>query len=187
MTKTLTLMATTLLALTSAVALAGPKQQPRQPTDEVVISSKVMVVRGMRGGEPQITDKRGKRWLVVGPLQGELVRLHGHKVKVWGTPGAKKLMTPTVKARQYEILDSGGAKPVVGRLVLDGRRLMLERKGDTLVVTARRSTARRLRKRVGCRVWMVGSLQTKKIKVSMYGWLSCQPPKTMKPKKENAK
>ncbi len=168
-------------------AEAGPPQN-KPKVDEVSITGKVMVVRGLRGGEPQITDAKGKRWLMVGNLQTELMRVHGHTLTVWGTPGDKKAIFQSLKVLRYEIQDAGGQKPVVGRLRREGKgRYVLVRKADTLRISARKSFLRKLKKRDGCKVWMVGTLQGKTLKAFMYGWLNCKPPRVIKQKKENTK
>lgn len=180
--------ASLLLVLAAAPrAEAGPPQN-KPKIDELTITGKVVVVRGLRGGEPQITDAKGKRWLMVGEQQTELLRVHGHTLTVWGTPEDKKAVFPTLKVRRYEIQDAGGQKPAVGRLRREGkRRFVLVRKADTLRISASKSFLRRLKKRNGCKVWMVGTIQGKTLKAFMYGWLTCKPPKVIKQKKEHTK
>lgn len=177
-----------LVAAPAGRAVAGPPQnKPR--VHEQSLTGKVMVVRGLSGGgEPQITDAKGKRWMLMGPLQTELLRVHGHTLTVRGAPTGKKAILPGFTAASYEILDAGGQKPVVGRLRREGKgRYVLVRKRDTLRIRARKSMLRKLKKRVGCKVWLAGTVQGKTLKPFMYGWLTCKPPKVIKPKKENTK
>lgn len=187
--RTITLLgASLLLVLASASpAAAGPRQkQPR--VSELNITGKVVVVRGLRGGEPQISDAKGKRWLMTGRLQDELLRVHGHTLTVWGAPSGKKEVFPTLNVARYEIQDAGGQKPVVGRLRREAKgRYSLVRKSDTLRVKASRSFLRKLKKRDGCKVWMVGAVSGRTLKAFIYGWLNCKQPKAIKQKKENTK
>jgi len=180
--------ATLLLVLAAALPAEADPPQNKPKIDELTITGKVMVVRGLRGGEPQITDARGKRWLMAGAMQTELLRVHGHTLTVWGSPADKKAVFPTLKVMRYEIQDAGGQKPVVGRLRREGKgRYTLVRKADTLRISARKSFLRRLKKRDGCKVWMVGTVQGRTLKAFIYGWLTCKPPRVIKPKKENTK
>ena len=144
----------------------------------------------MRGGEPQITDQQGKRFLLTGRWRAELLRLHGHTVKVVGELGDKKLMRPTVKVEQYEIVDSGGGrKPLVGRLELlsEDKALVLRQQNRVLPIAGSATLKKRLKRRVGCKVWIVGDIVAGALKVAKFGWLSCKTPAPIKPKKEKTR
>jgi hypothetical protein len=184
------------LALLLLPAVSGAKDKPRKPKEgeakgtEVVKEGKVRVVRGLRGGEPQITDEKGKRWLIVGPLRGEAVRLNGHRLKVWAVVGDKKLMMPTLTVNRYEMLESGGRQPLVGilrRETKDKQRLLLERKEESLHVQASKPFLRRLARKVNCKVWLTGDLEGTTLKAFKYGWINCKLPKEIKPRKETTK
>jgi hypothetical protein len=163
----------------------GKQDKPKGA--EVVKEGKIRVVRGM-SAEPQLTDQNDKRHLCTGPLREELLRLHGHKVKAWGTVGDKKLMLPTFKVARYEITDSGGRKPMVGMLRREGKdRYILERDEGNLTIKARTSFKRRLRRRLGCKIWIVGDVDNSTLKAFKFGWLSCKAPKVIKPRKETSK
>ena len=167
----------------------GGKQAPPKEA-ELVKQGKVVVVSGTKGGEPEITDGRGKRWLLTGVLRKELLRLHGHVVKVRGAQGPKKLTMPTLKVSQYEILNSGGRKPVVGVLQQQSKGVFrLLRQKDTLAIKGPKALLNDLKQRVGCKIWLVGTLKDKTIKPYSFGWLNCDPPAVIKPglKKETNK
>jgi hypothetical protein len=177
--RALTLLATLLLL----VAAAPPRKEEKPRPAEVKKEGKLLVVRGLSGGEPQLTADDGGRYLVTGVWREELLRLEGHKVRLWATPGPKKLMMPTLDASRYEILDSGGGRrPLVGTLrSRSAGGLALERpKEATLDVEAPSALRAELAKRVGCKVWLVGDLEGTTIKAFKYGWLSCKPPKAIK-------
>jgi hypothetical protein len=183
-------LALSLLAPDAAARGKGKKGKQDKPKGaEVVKEGKIRVVRGM-GAEPQLTDQNDKRHLCTGPLREELLRLHGHKVKAWGTVGDKKLMIPTFRVARYEITDSGGGrKPMVGMLRREGKeRYILERqKEGNLTIKARAAFKRRLESRVGCKIWILGDLEDSTLRAYKFGWISCKAPKVIKPRKETSK
>lgn len=178
------------LLLGSTVAAEQKKKgkQDKPKGAQVVKEGKIRVVRGLSGGEPQLTDKKGKRHLCVGPVHDELLRLSGHTVKAWGSVGDKKMMTPTFKVARYEITDSGGRRPMVGVLRKEAKKeYKLERKEGLLTVkTKNKGLNRQLAKRVGCKVWMVGELVGETLRPYKFGWIRCAPPKAIKPDKETS-
>jgi hypothetical protein len=170
--------------------LASPvqaKDRTKARGDEVIKEGKILVVRGMDGEEPQITDESDKRWLITGPLREEVLRLSGHKIKVWAREGDKKMMTPTLNAREYEILDAGGGRrPVVGSLRMTAAlTYSLERKEGNLPIKGSKPFLEQLGKHVGCKVWLVGDLEGKTLKAFKYGWLSCKTTPKIKTGKES--
>jgi hypothetical protein len=177
------------LALSSAAGAAGKGKQDKPKENEVVKEGKILVVRGLSGGEPQLTDQQGKRWLIDGPAREETLRLSGHTLKVWALIEAKKkLMTPALKVSRYEILDSGGRKPLVGVLRRVKLSYVLERKEGNLTIKARsRSFYRLLARRNNCKIWVVGDLEGTTLKAIKFGWISCKLPKPIKPRKESTK
>jgi hypothetical protein len=161
----------------AAMMLALPAwAAPKPDKGEVVKEGKVLVVRGLEGGEPQLTDEGNQRWLIVGPLREEALSLDGHKLKVWASVGGKKLTMPTLVVKRYEILDSGGHRPAVGLLRRDAPlTFSLERKEGNLEVKGPRPLLVQLDKNVGCKVWLVGDLEGKKtLKVFKFGSISCR-------------
>lgn len=178
-----------------ALLLTGPmtasaKDRKEKPKEvEVVKEGKILVVRGLAGGEPQLTDQQDKRWLIVGPLRAETLRLGGHRIRVWATVGEKKLMTPTLKVSRYEILESGsGRKPLVGTLRQEeSKTYLLERPEGKLRIKGSRSLMQRLAKRTDCKIWIAGSLEGTTLRAKTFGWISCKTPKAIKPRKESSK
>jgi hypothetical protein len=162
-------------------AKSSKKKEPPPPA-EVAKEGKIRVVRGMDGPQPQLSEAEGKHWLITGPQRGELTRVHGHLVKAWGVVGPKKLMQRTLKVSRYEILDAGGHKPLIGMLAEDGRGLRLEREAGALQLTGKPRFLRKLRRRLGCKVWVVGEFQDEALRVFKFGWLNCKKPKPIKPK-----
>jgi hypothetical protein len=142
---------------------------------EVSHEGKILLVRGDMGTEPQLSTEDGKRWLLKGLLKEELLRLDGHKLKTWGVPGPKKLEMPTLEVSRYEIVDSGGGKrPHVGVLHRSAGTLSLQRKEGALELGGSKVMLDALEKRMGCKVWVVGDLEGRAVKVFKFGWLSCK-------------
>jgi hypothetical protein len=167
-----------------------PQKDSKPRPSEVQRDGKLLVVRGLSGGEPQLTIEDGSRFLLTGPLRDELLRLEGHKLRIWAVPGAKKLLMDTLDVSRFEILDAGGGRrPLVGVLRKSaGNVLNLERpKAASLEIEASRALHAELEKRVGCRIWVVGELEGTTVKAFKFGWLSCRTPKSIKPDKENKK
>ncbi len=177
------------LTLSSAAGAAGKGKQDKPKENEVVKEGKILVVRGLSGGEPQLTDQQGKRWLIDGPAREETLRLSGHTLKVWALVASKKkLMTPVLKVNRYEILDSDGRKPLVGVLRRVKLSYVLERKEGNLTIKARsRSFYRLLSRRNNCKIWVVGDLEGTTLKAIKFGWITCKLPKPIKPRKESTK
>lgn len=171
-----------LLALVapSPRAAAAPKPDARA---HVVREGTLRVVRSFDGGYPQLTDQRGKRYLLVGKFRAELRRLSGHGVKVWGIFVKKRLMFPTIKVSRYKITNSGGGRrPVVGRLrVVGKKKLRLVHKDGIYRIQAKRGLTRAMRKRNGCKVWVVGDVKGNTLHAFKFGWLSCKKRRPIKP------
>jgi hypothetical protein len=176
-----------LLGTSDAWAAPAPKRKESKRPTEVQKEGKILIVRGLSGGEPQLTTEDGARFLLIGALREELLRLEGHRLQVTAVPGAKKLMMETLEVSRYEILDSGGGrKPLVGMLRKGASGLSLERPKAALIeVEASRGLLAELEKRVGCKIWILGELQGTTLKAFKFGWLSCKTPKSIKPDKEN--
>ena len=185
MRPTIFLVAALAAFLTLPGVSRADEKAPAPAAAEAAKEGRLLVVRGLRQGEPQITDGQGNRYLLQGKWRGELLRLDGHVVKVWGKPGKKMLMTPTLVVDRYEILGAGYGKPVVGTLgSSDGGALSLTPAGaeDKVKLTGSASMTRKLRKRLRCKIWYVGRRPSKATtRVRSFGWLSCPPPVVDKP------
>ncbi len=181
-TTPITLAMTLAALLLPGIASADKEAAaPAPPATEAKREGRLLTVRGAMQAEPQLTDRKGERLLLQGEWREELLRLDGHMVRVWGATGEKKLMTPTLNVSRYEILSTGYGTPLVGRLVAsDSGALSLKPlgDGDAEKLGGSASMKRRLRKRAGCKIWVVGKKPKKKgavRRVRTYGWLSCDP------------
>ncbi len=180
-------MACVFLLFGGSIESFAEETKPKPPP-EIIKEGKILVVRGERGGEPQLTDSEGKRWLITGDTRDEVLHLNGHRIKVWAASGAKKHTLSTLKVRQYEIVDSGGRKPMVGVLKKNEKEdLFLEGKEVKLKVKVSRALAKHLVKRIDCKVWLAGKIEDQSIKVYKFGWLKCDAKKNIKPRKESSK
>jgi|GEM_PF-6972243 len=174
--------ATPAMSAVSEGSSGGADKDPGKPERaELAKEGRIAIVRGLRGGEPQLTDAEGKHWILVGDFRGELVRLGGHTVGVVGIAAGKKLMTRALKVSAYQIKDSGGKKPSVGRLVQgQNGKLALTTNDQSWEISAGKALLKRLTKRVGCKVWIVGDRADGKLRVEKFGWLRCKPAKALK-------
>lgn len=177
------------LALLAPQGASARRVQSPPPKPQAVKEGKLQVVRGIRRPEAQLTDSSGKRWLLVGPLRSELLRLHGHHLRVYGSSAPSndpaKLATFTVK--RYELTRIAGRRPQVGRLASQGITLSLVQRDRTLRVIAKKPMAKRLRRVVGCKVWLLGDVDKSTIKVFKYGKITCEKRSPIKAKKEKMK
>lgn len=164
----------------------GKSKDSKPAQAEVIKDGKILVVRGLRGGEPQLTADDGQRWILVGLLREELLRLDGHRLKIWAVPAEKKLLMPTLDVARYEMLDAGGGrKPVVGVLRKTGSgTLGLERPEGELEIKGSQPFLKAMEKHLGCKVWVVGDLEGKEVKAFKFGWIECKQAKPIKAGKE---
>lgn len=91
---------------------------------------------------------------VSGPLEAELTRLVGARVRAMGALGAGEGPGPTLVVRRYDVLSVDGERPRVGVLRHEpaaGYRLEAE-DGDAIPL---RSVPPRLGGKVGAKVWVV--------------------------------
>lgn len=165
-----------LLLVSGACAAATARPVPGKALGgKIVLVGGITVVRELDRPVPQIADEQGRRFLLTGGGAEELLRLHGHTVKVWGELGPKKLLQPTVVVARYELLEVGGQRPQVGELRLEGDgRLLLRQVDRVLLLEPSAALRQRLRERVGCKVWIVGELAGRALRPAAFGWLRCQ-------------
>lgn len=119
-----------------------------------------------------VVESDGETVTVVGPLQSELTRLVGARVRVAGEARGRGPFGQEMEVAAYEVLAVDGESPYVGRLLRDGQGYAVETAGGgTLrlgVVPARFSEL------VGGRVWVTVDEQAT---VLRYGIL--RPPEEM--------
>ncbi|MCB9555138.1 MAG: hypothetical protein H6707_03465 [Deltaproteobacteria bacterium] len=176
------------IGLVALAANAAAERREKPANSDVVKEGRIAVVRGVSRAEAQLTDHQGRRYLLTGALSNELLRLSGHTVKVWGVQGKEKLLTPTLRVDRYQIIDSGGTRPHVGRLLSDPKDktgIILRKRAEVgeqrLRVSAKRPLARRLRQRLGCKVWIAGEVTGDTLNAYKFGWLNCDTSKPIKP------
>jgi hypothetical protein len=102
--------------------------------------------------------------IVTGRHETDLRTLSGAVVAVRGAQAGVQRRTIDVTA--YEILEIDGARPVVGRILQDGR---LDTGADTLSLTGATADMRR-----GARVWVVGERVGSTLRVSSAGRIGVQ-------------
>ena len=86
----------------------------------------------------------------------------------------------------FERLDAGGQRPLVGLLrQVRNQQLLLEQENRNVPLSASPPLTKRLMERVGCKVWVVGDLESGTLNAFKFGWLSCKKTKPLKPRKES--
>ncbi len=105
----------------------------------------------------------GTRWALVGTAAPELAQLAGAKVRVrGGTASTQPPNTNGISVESYEILEVGGAKPIVGRL---------QSRGDFFYVDTNRiaNIPPELVPAIGAKVWVAGRPGPSGLIVTAYG------------------
>ncbi len=175
------------MTLSALPAAAGtPKSLPKKViTKQLVKQGRLRVVRSVDGRAAQLTDAKGKRWLLTGALRPELLRLHNHRLKVWATPGKKKMMRATLRVRRYVVTVISGRKPLIGRLqkmASAPSHLGIKQKNGLVPIRGSKPFIKRLRRRLGCKIWIVGDMADSTLKAFKFGWLRCQKRQPIQPK-----
>lgn len=90
---------------------------------------------------------------VTGPVEDQVARLSGARVRVYGEMSTGQYPGPTLEATAYELLSVDGERPAVGVLRADGQGLYLEREGREPLRL--RAVTSGLESRLGAKVWVV--------------------------------
>jgi hypothetical protein len=127
----------------------------RRAPHVLVLEGEVVVTRGAPINERiRLVTVDGESWLLESfPLEGELLELGGHRIRVWGSVSA----TPTtLVVGRYEMLPVDGVTPVIGTIGIDGPRLTLSvhATGERYLLTGPLQGA--VRNYAGCRAWVWG-------------------------------
>lgn len=101
------------------------------PPDETVSLSRVLDGEVMiTGGGPgdrsiRLTTENGASWLLVSPsLEGELLKLGGHQLRVWGDIAREADAPAALHVERYEMLPVDGMSPVIGIISVNGPRVV---------------------------------------------------------------
>lgn len=164
----------------AAAEKATSAKKDASVSSQISKEGKILMVREFRENLAELTDAAGQHWYLTGKWREEMIRLDGHKVKVWGIAGAKKMRRPELEVLRYDIIDSGGGhKPWVGILqrkapqVFALEPLDQNEKTAPYEVKASRPFLQQLDKRVGCKIWVVGEKKGRVIDAYKFGWLYC--------------
>jgi hypothetical protein len=91
-----------------------------------------LVVTGDLPEERAITlaEDGGALWrLESSSLEGELLSLAGHRIRVWGVPTEEPGYRASVLVDRYEMLPIDGIAPIIGTVRCDGGQLILSARG----------------------------------------------------------
>ncbi|MCK5800382.1 MAG: hypothetical protein KAI47_24500 [Deltaproteobacteria bacterium] len=185
------LVAAGILSAEARVVAAPRKTEAKAPrktvTKELRVDGRLRVVRGVNGREVRLAVAKGKRWSLTGPYRQELLRLNNHRITVWGTLGPKKILRRSLRVNRYALVTMNGRLPLIGRLrrpAQDSHGLVLAQKKTSLPIHGSKAFLSRLRQRLGCRIWIVGDRVDNTLKAFKFGWLSCDKPQPIKPKRK---
>lgn len=144
-----------LIVTAAALAACGGSAPPDDGSPAVTSPDTVTGTVRQVGSTPFVrTVVEGSDTVTVtGPVESEVSRLSGARVRVYGEISTGQFPGPTMEAVAYEILSVDGERPHVGVLRADGEGLYLEREGREPVRL--RAVASGLEDRVGAKVWVV--------------------------------
>lgn len=136
-------------------AAAPPSQTA---PDALVLDGEVVITREAPiEGRIRLVTGDGESWLLGSlPFEGELLKLGGHRIRVWGSfAGAAAAPTALIVDR-YEMLPVDGMSPVIGTIGIDGSRLIFSAHatGERYELTGQLRGA--IRNFPGCRAWVWG-------------------------------
>jgi hypothetical protein len=122
------------------------------------------------GSEPVISvtlvPSQGGGVTLVGSLQGELARLSGAEVRVYGAQSGNP-PAGGFDVKSYDVTQVDGQVPRVGILTAAGGTLTLVG-ADTVELT---NVPAELRSQAGAKAWIVGQVEAGKVAVQSYGIL----------------
>lgn len=163
---------------------ADAKSPSKVLATPLVKTGMLRVARGVGGRLVQLTDEQGKRWLLLGRWTKEFKRLNNHPVRVWATRGKKKMMMRSLLVSRYELLAVANRKPLVGHLRRGTSKLVLKQANREVEISGQKPFLKRLRRHLGCKIWLVGDLADGKLKAFKFGWLDCDKRTPIKPKRK---
>ena len=150
-----------------------PAQAP-SPAETTAVGT-VRVVGADPRPQVVLQSEDGTRRALVGPASTELAQLGGARVRVRG--GAEATPPPVtrgVAVESYEILDVGGAKPIVGRVQSRGGILFID-------TTRVESAPPELARAIGGKAWVMGHPGPAGLIVTAYGIITSASPDSTRP------
>lgn len=143
------------LPLLLSCAAAPPERTAR---DALVLDGEITIVHGAPIEESvQLTDVDGDSWVLTSlPLGGDLLRLGGHRVRVWGRVASETATVPMLVVDRYEMLPVDGMIPVIGIIAVGTSQVILSAHatGERYELTGPLRGA--LVNFPGCRAWVWG-------------------------------
>ncbi len=114
----------------------------------------------------------GSKYALGGGYFDELKKLGGLTIKITALPtGKKQQRRDLLDVLDYDILDAGGLKPVLGVLQVREDRIFLKEKSSGMEYELNikiKKTQEKFRKAAGGRAWVTGPVDGGKIKVKRY-------------------
>ncbi len=147
---------------------ASPVAAAPRPSGDTTVSGVVRAVGAVPLTQTVVQTATGEVALV-GPFRGELERVVGAHVRVWGKPVANTPPAPrrAVEVSAYEVVQFNGERPVIGRLVEREDAHFIEVSRTEIVRLA--ALPRELTMLVGRRVWVFGDRGPNGLRVQVFG------------------
>ncbi len=144
-------------ALTMLLSCAAAPPIQTAP-DALVLDGEVAITHDAPiDGRIQLVTEYGESWLLESlPFEGELLKLGGHRIRVWGKVSDEATSPAALIVDRYEMLPVDGMPPVIGAIGIDGSRLIFtaHATGDRYELAGPLRGA--LRNFPGCRAWVWG-------------------------------
>ena len=134
----------------------------------------ISVVRKGPVSSVELKSEAGERVTLRGDFAGELKRLNSYRVWVSG-----RLADGTLDVEKYNLLEVGGIRPILGKLVLLPEGFALsDGPGKPTLLSVPPKTSRKLRGQIGATVWVTGRFDDHGVlTVQRYGLIKVQQPK----------
>ncbi|HUV36251.1 MAG TPA: hypothetical protein VMX58_04845 [Patescibacteria group bacterium] len=114
-----------LAALLPLLSCAAAPKHETAPGMRMLDGDVTITGGGPIDGKIQLTTDNGESWFLESlPLEGELLGLDGHRIRVWG--GVEHVVTASAVLRvdRYEMLPVDGMSPIIGAIGIDGSRVV---------------------------------------------------------------
>lgn len=186
MKKTLGIMLSSVFFLTPNAFAQGEKDTQKE-SKSFTVEGQVHVGRGAMKRIATLKSNCGKEqcptYVLSGVMQKEFLRLHNHRLILSAIQTDKKEQNhQVIDVQDYTLSTKGDKRAEIGILKQQGDVYQLAQDNKRVInLNAGKGFMRHLKKRQGCKVWVVGTDKEEgKLKISKFGWLSCNKKESKK-------
>ena len=149
------------------------------------VRGRLRVSRGVLKSRLSLTDASGRVYRVGGKYHQEFLRLNNHLLEIEGRVVLQG-RTRLLEAQTYRLVEVEGRRAELGWLVGGGAgALSLQQRDREVPLSAKGAMLNQLRKRLGCKIWVVGTQVERRLRVDKFGWVNCTDKRPLRqPKKE---